>query len=252
MKGTVLITGATSGIGKACAEIFAKNGFDLIITGRRTERLVAIKEHLEKEYYIACTTLAFDVQDKLAVFSAIENITTEAAKITVLINNAGLALGRANFEEGDLADWETMIDTNVKGLLYVSKAIVPYFIKNQNGHIINVGSIAGKEVYAQGNVYCASKHAVDAISKSQRIDLLEHGIKVTSIHPGAVESEFSLVRYKGNEAAAKAVYKGFTPLFPIEVAEVIYYCATLPKSVCINDLTITCQQQANSFYIFKK
>ncbi len=195
--------------------------------------------------------LVFDVQDKEAVFSAIGNLPAAWKKIELLVNNAGLSLGRDLFQDASLDDWEIMIDTNVKGLLYVSKAVIPLLIAQKKGHIINVGSIAGKEVYEKGNVYCASKHAVDAISKAMRIDLLSHGIRVTAIHPGAAETEFSNTRFKGDEQLAQKVYEGYTPLRAEDVADVIYYCTSLPSHVCINDLTLTCTAQANAFYLYK-
>lgn len=247
----VLITGATSGIGKACAEKFAVAGYDIIITGRRQDRLTAIQSELQDKYSIRVLPLCFDVQDKEAVFAAIKNLPGEWQSISVLINNAGLALGRDSFEDADMQDWETMLDTNVHGLLYVSRAVLPFMIARQKGHIINIGSVAGKDVYEKGNVYCASKFAVDAISRSQRIDLLKHRIKVTAIHPGAVETEFSLVRFKGEQSKADATYTGFTPLTGADIADSIYYCASLPDHVCINDLVITCTAQANSIYIHK-
>jgi NADP-dependent 3-hydroxy acid dehydrogenase YdfG len=246
----VFITGATSGIGEACASLFAQKGYNIIITGRRADRLETLQTSLQKKFSIKCIPLCFDVQNKTAVFDAVNTISSIANKITVLVNNAGLALGRANFDEADMDDWEIMIDTNLKGLLYVSRAIVPYFIKNKNGHIINIGSIAGKEVYAQGNVYCATKHAVDAISKAQRMDLVQHRIKVTAIHPGAVETEFSIVRFKGNQQKANAVYQGYQSLIANDIANIVYYAATLPNHVCINDLVVTCTAQANSTTIY--
>jgi 3-hydroxy acid dehydrogenase / malonic semialdehyde reductase len=250
MNKTVFITGATSGIGRACAEKFAANNFNIIITGRREELLKEVKKYIEQKYKTDVTTLCFDVQNKTDVFDAINNLSDDKKDIDILINNAGLALGRDAFDEADITDWETMMNTNVNGLLYVSRALMPHLKKSQ-GHIINLGSIAGKEVYENGNGYCASKFAVDAISKSMRIDLLKHSIKVTSINPGAVETEFSVVRFKGDKTKADAAYKGFKPLTADDIAESIYYCATLPAHVCINDLTITCTQQANAS-IFKK
>jgi 3-hydroxy acid dehydrogenase / malonic semialdehyde reductase len=250
MNKTVFITGATSGIGKACAEKFAANNFNIIITGRRNELLQQVKTALEEKYKIDVTTLCFDVQDKVAVFDAVANLPEDKKNIDILINNAGLALGRDAFDEADITDWETMMSTNVNGLLYVSRALMPH-LKKSKGHIINMGSIAGKEVYENGNGYCASKFAVDAISKSMRIDLLKFGIRVTSINPGAVETEFSIVRFKGDQTKADAAYKGFIPLTAPDIADTIYYCATLPPHVCINDLTITCTQQANAS-IFRK
>ena len=252
MNKIILITGATAGIGKACAEKFAAAGNKLILTGRRADRLQTIKKELEEKYAVPVLTCCFDVQDREAVFSQLAAIPEEWQQIDVLINNAGLALGRDSFEQADLDDWENMMHTNVDGLLYMSRAVLPYMIKNKKGHIINMGSIAGKEVYENGNVYCASKFAVDAISKSMRIDLLKYGIKVTSVNPGAVETEFSLVRFKGDETKAAAAYAGYTPLSAADIADTIYYCAELPHHVCINDLTITCLQQANVIYFHKK
>jgi NADP-dependent 3-hydroxy acid dehydrogenase YdfG len=192
--------------------------------------------------------LPFDVQDQAQVFKAIRGIPEAWQGIDVLVNNAGLALGRDYFDEASLDDWDTMIDTNLKGLVYVTKATLPFMISNRKGQIINIGSTAGKEVYEKGNVYCASKHAVDAVSQAMRIDLLRHHIKVTAIHPGAAETEFSLVRFKGDEETAKKVYDGFKPLRATDVADVVYFTTTLPEHVCINDLVLTATQQANSFY----
>jgi len=251
MNKIVFITGATAGIGKACAEKFAAADYDLIITGRRMNRLQVLKKELEEAYAVKVQTCCFDVQEREAVFNAINALPAEWKNIDVLINNAGLALGRDSFEDADIDDWDTMMHTNVDGLLYVSKAIVPFMIQNKKGHIINMGSIAGKEVYENGNVYCASKFAVDAISRSMRIDLLKHGIKVTAINPGAVETEFSLVRYKGDESKASAAYDGYVPLTAADIADSIFYCANLASHICINDLTITCLQQAGTYYFFK-
>jgi len=252
MNRKVLITGATSGFGKAIAGIFARHGDDCIITGRRQERLEELCMELEGKYNVAVYTLCFDVRNREAVNKALEGLPEEWKDIDILINNAGLALGRDHFDEADMEDWETMIDTNVKGLLYVSKAVVKGMVERGQGHIINIGSTAAKEVYEKGNVYCATKSAVDAISQSMRIDLLNHGIKVTAIHPGAAETEFSLVRFKGDAATAKSVYEGIEPLVAEDVAEVAYYVTTLPAHVCINDLVMTCTAQANSFYFHRK
>ena len=249
MNKTVFITGATSGIGRACAEKFAQNNFNIIITGRREALLKKAKEEIEDKFAVNVKTLCFDVQNKEAVFNAIAELD-ENLSVDILINNAGLALGRDAFDEADITDWETMMNTNVNGLLYVSRALLP-FIKKSKGHIINLGSVAGKEVYENGNVYCASKYAVDAISQAMRIDLLKHSIKVTSINPGAVETEFSIVRFKGDEKKAEAAYKNYIPLTANDIADTIFYCANLPSHVCINDLTITCLQQANT-YLFNK
>ena len=251
MNKTILITGATSGIGKAAAIKFAAAGFNIIITGRRNERLIALKEKLESEFGVRILSLCFDVQDRQAVTDAISGLPATWQQIDILFNNAGLALGKDSFEEADMDDWETMLNSNVHGLLYVSKAVLPFMIAQKKGHIVNMGSVAGKEVYANGNVYCASKFAVDAITKAMRIDLLKHNIKVTGIHPGAVETEFSLVRFKGQEATAKAAYDGLTPLTAEDVADTVFYCVNLPDHVCINDLVITCTQQAGSYYFYK-
>ncbi len=251
MNKIALITGATSGFGKACAEKFAAAHYDIIITGRRKDRLEEVSDELKQRSNIRILALEFDVQNKKAVFAAIDGLPAEWKKPDVLINNAGLALGRDYFDDASLDDWETMIDTNLKGLVYVSKAVLPLMISQKKGHIINIGSTAGKEVYEKGNMYCATKHAVDAISKAMRIDLLKHGIKITSIHPGAADTEFSIVRFKGNEEEAKKVYAGYTPLTAADVAEVVYYTTTLPLHVCINDLVLTCTAQANSFYTYK-
>ncbi|MBC7904362.1 MAG: SDR family NAD(P)-dependent oxidoreductase [Gemmatimonadaceae bacterium] len=252
MNRIVLITGATSGFGKATAIKFASEGFNCIITGRREERLKQLSEELSSRYSVDILPLSFDIRDRKAVQTAIESIPAQWQSINILINNAGLAAGRDYFEEASLDDWDNMIDTNVKGLLYISKLILPFLIAGKNGHIINIGSTAGKEVYEKGNVYCASKHAVDAITKSMRIDLLRHGIKVTGIHPGAAETEFSMVRLKGNEEAAKKVYEGYQALRAEDLADIIYYTTTLPAHVCLNDIVVTCTAQANSFYLNRK
>jgi NADP-dependent 3-hydroxy acid dehydrogenase YdfG len=248
MNKTVLITGATSGIGEACAKKYAADGDRLILTGRRADRLNILKTELEKDFSTEILTLIFDVQDKKAVDENLGTLPIEWQKIDLLINNAGLAAGKDSFENADINDWETMLNTNVHGLLYVSKQIIPLMIANKKGHVVNIGSIAGKEVYENGNVYCASKFAVDAISKSMRIDLLKHSIKVTCIHPGAVETEFSLVRFKGDENKAAATYHGMIPLSGNDIADSIFYCTQLPDHVCINELIITPTQQANAYY----
>lgn len=251
MNKIVLITGATSGIGEACAKKFAAAGFDIIITGRRADRLTALKQQLEKTSAVKVLELVFDVQKRKEVETVFANLPTAWQKIDILINNAGLAIGRDLFEDADMDDWETMLNTNVHGLLYVSKAVVPFMIANKSGHIINMGSVAGKEVYERGNVYCASKFAVDAINKAMRIDLLRHNIKVTGIHPGAVETEFALVRFKGDDKKAAATYNGIVPLTGDDIADTILYCAQLPAHVCINDLVITCTRQASTYYFNK-
>ena len=252
MNRKVLITGATSGFGKAMAYVFASHGDDCILTGRREDRLEEIQRDLEQRYNVAILTLCFDVQDKGAVDYAINSLQEGWQNVDILINNAGLAAGRDYFDEASMNDWETMINTNVKGLLYVTKAIVPGMVERKKGHIINIGSTAAKEVYEKGNVYCATKSAVEALTQSMRIDLLRHGIKVTAIHPGAAETEFSMVRFKGDEATAKSIYQGIQPLVGEDVAQVAYYCTTVPDHVCINDLVMTCTSQANSFYFNRK
>ncbi len=251
MNRTVFITGATSGIGRACAEVFAENGDNLILNGRREERLNDLKNELESRFKIKVVTLAFDVTNKAGVFTSIESITSTGQEVDILVNNAGLALGRDSFEEADIQDWETMINTNINGLLYVSKAVLPMMTSRKKGHIVNLGSVAGKEAYEKGNVYCGTKAAVDLISRSMRIDLLPYNIKITAIHPGAVETEFSIVRFKGDMEKAANFYKGFTPLSARDVADVIFYACSLPEHVCLNDIVLTPTQQANAIYINK-
>jgi len=250
MNRTILITGATSGFGEACARKFAASGDHLIITGRRKERLGKLKQELEGKVQVL--PLVFDVQDKAAVFAAFASLPETWKKIDVLINNAGLALGRDYFDDASLQDWETMIDTNVKGLLYVTKAALPLLIAADHGHIINLGSVAAKDIYEKGNVYCGTKAAVDAISHGMRIDLLRHGIKVTAIHPGAADTEFSDVRFKGDASQARKIYEGFKPLSAEDVADTIHYSASLPAHVCLNDIVMTCTAQADGIYIYKK
>ncbi len=251
MPKIVFITGATSGFGKACAEKFAANGYDLILNGRRADRLQELCNTLEGKYNIAGLLLPFDVRNEKEVFDAIAGLPAEWRRIDVLVNNAGLAVGRDYFEEADLEDWNTMVDTNVKGFMYVAKAVSQLMSPHKQGHIINMGSVAGKQVYERGNVYCATKYAVDALNQAMRIDLLRHNIKVTAIHPGAAETEFAMVRFKGDQSTAKSVYDGIKPLSANDVADVIYYCTTLPPHVCINDLVITCTQQADAIYFFR-
>jgi NADP-dependent 3-hydroxy acid dehydrogenase YdfG len=251
MQKTIIVTGATSGFGKAIAEKFAAEKWNCIITGRRKEKLEALAISLRNSFGIKVLPLVFDVQDKSAVFEHLGNLPADWRDIDLLVNNAGLALGRDSFEAASLSDWETMIDTNVKGVMYVTKAVLPYLTERKKGHIINIGSTAGKEVYKDGNAYCASKHAVDALSKAMRIDLLPFHIKVTVIHPGAAETEFSLVRFKGDENKADLVYDGYKALQANDIADIAYYTATLPAHVCINDLVVTCVAQANSFYLHK-
>jgi 3-hydroxy acid dehydrogenase/malonic semialdehyde reductase len=248
----VFITGATSGIGKSTAEIFAKNGSDLIITGRRQERLTELKQKLEKDHKIKVTGLCFDVRNLSEVEAAINSLSPENKKIDILVNNAGLAAGLSSIQDGTISHWERMIDTNIKGLLYTTKAISALMIRNGSGHIINIGSVAGKEVYANGNVYCATKHAVDALNKGMRIDLLPHNIKVTAINPGMVETEFSIVRFDGDQERAKKVYMGLQPLKPEDVAETIFWVASRPAHVNINDILIMPTAQATATNVNRK
>ena len=245
MNKIAFITGATSGIGRATALKAAETGFDIIITGRRSDRLEALAEEIRQKG-VEALPLHFDVRKSVEVQAAIDNLSGKWRNIHVLVNNAGLAVGVNPIQEGILEDWERMIDTNVKGLLYITRAIAPLMIANRCGHIVNLASIAGKEVYPGGNVYCATKHAVDALSRAMRVDMLKHNIKVTNIAPGMVETEFSLVRYKGNEEAAKNVYKGMTPLTNDDIADTIIFAITRPAHVCLNDIVIMLTAQANS------
>lgn len=247
-----MITGATSGFGKAIAVRFADNGYNIIITGRRKDLLDKLEKNLHSSGKINVLSLCFDVRKKDVVESVIGTLPEEWKKIDILVNNAGLAVGLSHIQDGDTDDWDRMIDTNVKGLLYVTRAIAPLMVARNKGHIFNIGSIAGKETYENGNVYCASKFAVDALSKSMRIDMLKNNIKVTLIAPGMAETEFSLVRFKGDEEKAKNVYKGIDALTADDIADVIYYCATLPDHVCINELVITPTQQAGVHHSVKR
>jgi NADP-dependent 3-hydroxy acid dehydrogenase YdfG len=252
MKKYILITGATAGFGEATAELFAANGWNLIVTGRREERLAALKNKL-KNATNEIITLCFDVRDETAVNLAINGLSDEVkGNLAVLVNNAGLAVGRGPIDSGLTDDWNRMIDTNIKGLLYVTRAVAPILKKNGSGHIVNLGSIAGKEVYQGGNVYCGTKHAVDALSRSMRIDLVHDNIKVTNIAPGAAETEFSMVRFKGDEAIANAVYNGFDPLVAADIADAIHYVCTRPAHVTINDLVIMPTAQASATVFHKK
>lgn len=250
MKKTVLITGATSGIGESCARKFAAAGFNLIITGRRRERLETLAEELRSDTGADILPLVFDVRSLSEVRSSLGNLPSGWDKIDILINNAGLAVGLSHIQDGDTGDWERMIDTNIKGLLWVTRTIAPGMAERGTGHIINVASIAGKEIYENGNVYCATKHAVDALSRSMRIDLLTTGVKVTNVAPGLVDTEFSLVRFKGDNQKAGIPYKGLEPLTGDDVAGVIYYCATTPAHVNINDIVVmpTAQGSANHYH----
>ena len=246
MNKIALITGATSGIGRAVADIFAENKYNLIVTGRRSERLQELKAALEQQHGISVLALCFDVRDNDEVVRNIASLPVEWRNIDVLVNNAGLAVGLNHIQDGVLDDWERMIDTNIKGLLYVTRAVSPLMIARNSGHIVNICSIAGKEVYENGNVYCATKHAVDALSKAMRIDMLGHNIKVTNVCPGAVETEFSIVRFKGDTQRAAGTYKGIEPLSGRDIAECIYFAVSLPQHVCINDMMIMPTDQADS------
>lgn len=248
MNKNILITGGTSGFGKAIAIKFAENGYNISITGRRKERLEELKSYITSMYGVKVNTLQFDIRNRAEVIEAIADLKKKVKNIDILVNNAGLAAGVASIEEGDMDDWDTMIDTNVKGLLYISRQIAPMMKEVKKGHIINIGSTAGKLVYKNGNVYCATKYAVDALNQAMRIDLLPYGIKVTAINPGMAETEFSLVRFKGDEDKAKNVYDDLEPLVAEDIANVAFYCASLPEHVCINDLTLTCLNQANGIY----
>ena len=236
---TALITGATSGIGKATAYALAEKGFRLILTGRREVRLLKLTNDLSEKYGNYFRYLVFDVRNNAEVRAAVESIPNDFRDIDVLVNNAGLALGLSHVQDGDTNEWERMIDTNIKGLLYVTRAIAPGMAARGEGHIVNVGSIAGREVYENGAVYCATKHAVDALTRGMRLDMVKYGIKVTSVRPGAVETEFSLVRFNGDRARADEVYKGFKPLVAEDIAAVIAYAIDLPKHVCVNDILVT-------------
>lgn len=249
----IVITGATAGFGKACAHLFAKNGWDIIATGRRTDRLEELQNELESRFSISVFPISMDVRDEVAVkngFSTLPSSWTD--RISILLNNAGLAAGKDPIDKGLSSDWNQMIDTNIKGLLYVSQAIIPFLKQNGAGHIINLGSIAGKEVYPEGNVYCATKHAVDALSRGMRMDLVSYGIKVTNIAPGAAETEFSMVRFKGDSQKANSTYQGYEPLVAEDIAETIWFVATTPKHVTINDLVIMPTAQASSMVFHKQ
>lgn len=250
MKKTALITGATSGIGKATAEIFAKQGFNLVLCGRRQDRLDELKEKLGQSVEIH--TLNFDVRDRDAVFAAVESLPKAFAQIDILVNNAGNAHGLDPIDKGSIDDWEAMLDINVKGLLYMSKAILPQMVERKAGHIINIGSTAGKEVYPNGNVYCASKHAVDAINQGMRIDLNAYGIRVGAVNPGLVQTEFSDVRFKGDTDKASKVYQGFQPLKPQDIADIILFVVTRPYHVNIADLVVMPTAQASSTIVKKE
>ncbi len=246
-----LITGATSGIGEATTLKLADNGFDVIIIGRRNDRLTTLKEKLEKNG-TRVLSLCLDVRIESEVKSAVENLPDEWKNIDVLVNNAGLVAGLSSLQEGDTDDWNRMIDTNIKGLLYITRYVSPFMITREKGHIINIGSIAGKEVYPNGNVYCATKHAVDALTKGMRMDMLKHNIKVTQICPGAVETEFSIVRFYGDKARADNVYKGFESLVAADIADCILFAVSRPSHVNINDMIVMPAAQATGTLFNKK
>jgi 3-hydroxy acid dehydrogenase/malonic semialdehyde reductase len=250
MSKIALITGATAGIGEACARLFAEQKYNLILLARRTEKLQELSDNLSREFGVNIKTLTIDVRHKEEVLK-LEELTEEWKSVNVLINNAGLSQGLDPIHEGNTDDWDNMIDTNVKGLLYVTKVVSPWMVSRKAGHIVNIGSIAGKETYANGNVYCASKHAVDSLNKAMRIDLLPYGIKVTGIHPGAVETEFSEVRFKGDTERAKKVYEGYEPLHAQDIADAIWYAVSRPAHVNINDMLIMPTAQANTAHIIK-
>jgi NADP-dependent 3-hydroxy acid dehydrogenase YdfG len=246
MKKTALITGATAGIGEATAQLLSKNDFNLIITGRRKERLEKLKDSILKDSNAKVLALNFDIRNSGETENAVNSLPADWQNIDVLINNAGLAVGLSTVANGVLDDWERMIDTNIKGLLYISRLVAQKMIKNNSGHIVNISSIAGKETYPMGNVYCATKHAVQSLTKGMRIDFLKHGIKVSSVCPGAVNTEFSVVRFKGDKKQAQQVYDGITPLYAQDIAETILFVVTRPPHVNIDDILVMPTDQAFS------
>ncbi|MBP7102038.1 MAG: SDR family NAD(P)-dependent oxidoreductase [Bacteroidales bacterium] len=252
MRMIAYITGATSGIGKAVALKLAQKGYDIIITGRREAMLHELANEIKTSFARNVLPLVYDVRNRKQTIDINASLPEKWQQIDVLVNNAGLAVGLNPIHEGDMDDWERMIDTNLKGLLYVTRSIAPLMVQRGKGHIFNIGSIAGKEVYANGNVYCATKFAVDALNKAMRIDMLQAGIKVTQIAPGAAETEFSLIRFKGDKAAADKVYKGYVPLCGEDIAEVLAFVLSLPDHVCLNDIVITPKAQASATCFYKK
>jgi NADP-dependent 3-hydroxy acid dehydrogenase YdfG len=252
MPKIAFITGSSAGIGAATATILAQNGFDLLLAARRLDRLETLATELQAQYGVRVHTFALDVRNRAEVSAQLNALPAEWQNIDLLVNNAGLSQGLDTFHEGNLDDWDTMIDTNIKGLLYVSRLVSEWMVARKTGHIINIGSIAGKETYANGNVYCATKHAVDSLNKAMRIDLLPYGIRVTGIHPGAVETEFSAVRFKGDIERAQKVYDGFEPLIAQDIAEAIWFAVSRPAHVTINDLVIMPTAQANTSHLLKK
>ncbi len=252
MKHITMITGATAGIGEATARKFAGQGYDLILTGRRADRLEELAQALREADGVEVQILAFDVRNRADVQAAWDSLSADWRKVEILVNNAGLAAGREPLQEGDPDDWDAMIDTNVKGLLYVTRLVLPEMVAAQRGHVINMGSVAGREVYPGGNVYCASKFAIEGLSRALRLDVAQHNVKVTTISPGLVETEFSVVRFKGDAAKADAVYQGIDPLTGADIAEMIWFAASQPAHICINDINITCTAQASSNLLVRK
>lgn len=248
---TVMITGATAGFGRAMALAFGAKGCRLVLTGRRKNRLAELVTELKSKFGTEAAAIDFDVRNREEVETAVNGLPNAWKNIDVLVNNAGLALGKSNLENGDPEDWEGMIDTNVKGVLFTTRAVLPYLKKSSSPHIILIGSIAGTEVYPGGNVYCASKHAVNALSKSMRQELLPYGIRVTQIRPGLAETEFSLVRYKGDAEKAARVYDGFDPLVGEDIARIAWFAIDSPAHVCINDIEVTPTAQANAFMVHR-
>ena len=251
MKETVLITGATAGIGEATAELLAENGYRLILTGRRKNLLEKLSEKIKSVFTADVHTLSFDIRKKEEIQKALDTLPDNFRSIDILVNNAGLAAGMDNMREAKTEDWDTMIDTNIKGLLYITRCVVPGMTERKKGHIINISSIAGKDVYPGGSVYCATKSAVDALSKGMRIDLLKQGLRVTNISPGAVETEFSLVRFNQDQERAKNVYKGYQPLCAKDIAEGVLFAISRPANINVTELTITPLAQANPFFVNK-
>jgi len=249
MQKIALITGATSGIGRSAAHLLAKNGFDIIVTGRRQQRLGQLKVEIQSESQTDVHILNFDIRKPDDVKFAMSTLSGKWREIDVLVNNAGLSVGLNSIDEGEIEDWERMVDTNIKGLLYITRLICPLMIERKQGHIVNIGSIAGREVYEKGNVYCATKFAVDALTQGMRIDLLKHNIRVTNIAPGMVETEFSEVRFKGDTNRASEVYRGLTPLTPEDIAEAILFAVTRPSHVTINDMLIMPTAQASIHHV---
>lgn len=252
MSKIAYITGASSGIGASIAETLARNGYDLILNARRKDRLELLSSKLTREYGIRCWNSSYDIRDREAVKQAVHALPEDFRKINILVNNAGLASGLATLETGDPDDWEVMIDTNIKGLLYITRFLLPLINKDGSGHILNIGSIAGKEVYQNGNVYCSTKHAVDALSKAMRLELSVYPIRVSAIHPGAVETEFSLVRFHGDADRAKAVYAGFDNLIAKDIAQAAWFILSQPQHVNINELVIMPSAQPTAGVIHRK